>query len=131
MNQQKSAKELRKFGFIMFGFFAIIAGVLFWKHQSTWQYLGVFSALFLLIGIFFPYLLNPIEKGWIAFGEKVSTIVSIIVLFFTFYLAITPMALIMRLIGKDPLNKKIDKNSPSYWLPSDSKGTGSRYYTPY
>ena len=131
MKAKKSIQELRKFGLTMFGILAVIAALLLWKSKNSWQILALLSALFLFSSIFFPQSLRPIEKWWLVFGEKMSTVISFIILFITFYLAITPMAYIMKLFGKDPLSRKLDKNLNSYWTPSDSQGTGSRHFLPY
>ena len=49
-------------------------------------------------------------------------IVNPLVMGFLFFLTVTPIALIFRLIGKDPLNREPDPNCASYWIERDPKG---------
>ena len=54
-------------------------------------------------------LLTPLNKLWFKFGMILGAIVAPIVMGFIFFLVITPIGLVMRIMGKDILNKKYDK----------------------
>jgi len=54
-----------------------------------------------------------------------------VILSLTFYLVLTPMGLIMKIFGRDPLNRRFDESAKSYWVPVDPDGPTSRPDKPY
>ena len=64
-------------------------------------------------------LLTPLNKLWFKFGMILGAIVAPIVLGFIFFLVVTPIGLVMRIMGKDLLNKKYDKKKNTYWINRD------------
>lgn len=127
----KTKKELRKFGFVMTVPLAIIGGILYWRQKPAAPYLLILAAFFLFSGFLFPTILRPIEKIWMKIAEFISAIMTRVILFLTFYLVITPVGLILRLIGKDLLEIKFDPNRESYWVPVEEDGPCSRPDKPY
>jgi len=73
-------------------------------------------AIFLVCALVFPSVLAPLNRVWLRFGLLLHKIVSPVVLGIMFYLVITPIGLLMRALGKDPLRLKFDKQSNSYWI---------------
>lgn len=82
------------------------------------------GAAFLLLAGVRPVLLRPLNRVWQAIGRGLHRIVSPLVLGAVLYLVITPVALLMRLAGKDPLRLRWDPRADSYWIPRDSPGPG-------
>ena len=56
------------------------------------------------------------QQIWTKFGVLLYTIVSPVVLGFLFYVTVTPIALLMRVLGKDPLRLRRDPDAASYWI---------------
>ena len=127
----KTREELRKFGLIMSLAFTIFCGISLLRHGSVWPYLLALSAAFLLGGIFAPTHLAPLEKYWMIFGEKMSVVMTFLILTVMYYCIVTPIGIILRLSGKDLLQTKLEKASPTYWQKTDASGSASRYYLPY
>lgn len=127
----KSKKELRKFGFVMTVPLAIIGGFFFWKGKPAAPYFLILAAFFLISGLFFPSILKPIEKIWMKIAELISAVMTRVILFLTFYLVITPVGLILKLMGKDLLEIKFDPDKESYWVPVEKDGPCSRPEKPY
>ena len=73
---------------------------------------GVFAAA----GLFAPALLRPLNRVWFLFGMALHKVVNPVVMGLLFYATITPMALVMRLMGKDPLRLRFDRQAKSYWI---------------
>ena len=73
---------------------------------------GVFAAA----GLFAPALLWPLNRVWFLFGMALHKVVNPVVMGLLFYATITPMALVMRLMGKDPLRRRFDPAAKSYWI---------------
>ena len=75
----------------------------------------VLSLAFLILGILNSKILSPLKSAWIKLGEVLGKIIAPIVMGFIYFLIITPIGLLMRLIGKDLLDIKYSKNN-SYWI---------------
>ena len=106
----------RSFGVVFSVVFLIIS---FWPlfTEGTIRIWAIFIAiLFLLISYFKPDVLYPLNKIWFKFGLLLGSIVSPIVMGIVFFIIVTPIGLIMRIIGKDLLNKKINNSVKSYWI---------------
>ena len=112
----------RSFGLVFAVFFAIVGLVPLISGRGVrgWA-LGV-AALFLALALIYPALLAPLARLWMKFGLLLHRIVSPIALGIMFFLVITPMGLLMRLFGKDPLRLRFDRSADSYWIPRDPPG---------
>lgn len=69
-----------------------------------------------------PALLAPFNRAWTRFGLLLHKIVNPVIMALVFYLTVTPTALIMRLLGKDPLRRRFDPDAASYWIKRDPPG---------
>lgn len=96
--------------FLLLGLFPVIAGagVRWWSVML--------AAVFLVVALVRPSLLAKLNTGWFKLGLALGAIVSPVVLFVVFCLTIIPLGVVMRLLGKDLLNLKINKNAESYWI---------------
>jgi hypothetical protein len=106
----------RSFGLVFAGFFAIIGLLpLFFGHPPrAWSLL--IGAAFLVAAFAFPSLLAPLNRAWMGFGMFLHRIVSPVVLGFMFFIVVTPIGLLMRLLGKDFLRLKLERQAGSYWI---------------
>lgn len=106
----------RSFGLVFAAVFALIA---FWPMLGgepirTWA-AGV-AAAFLAVALLAPRLLRPLNVVWFKFGMLLHKVVNPVVMGLLFFVAITPIALLMRLAGKDPLHRAFDADAESYWI---------------
>jgi hypothetical protein len=124
-------RSLRKFGLTMAVPLAVIGAVLLWRENPSWVYPMGLSCSFLLFALAYPPVLAPIEKAWMAFGRVMSVIMTHIVLTVTFYAVMTPIGLLMRLFGKDPMARRPDRSVTSYWIPVDPDGPAARPDKPF
>lgn len=123
MNQNSSSLHGSKlssdktFGFVFTGFFLITAGWGYFKSFSTaWNvsFLAL-ACLFLACTLLCSKVLRPLNKAWYQLGLAMGRIVSPIVLGILFFIVITPVAILMRLAGRDALLLK-KRNVDSYWI---------------
>ena len=128
---QKTDAELCEFGKVMCVVLLVISGVLLWKERPATPYLLFLSLVFYVFGVFAPRLLAPVEKVWMKFAEILGKIVTPIVVVLTFYFVITPMGVLIRIMGKDLLSLKFDSDKESYWVPVEVGGPGTRFDKPY
>ena len=131
MVKEKTASELKKFGLTMAIVLLLLGILLVWRGKSLSLPILILSLGFSVLAFYAPHTLRSVEKYWMLFGEKMSIVVSFIVLVLTFYLVLTPLGLLMQLCGRDPMHKKFDRQAKTYWIPVDQQGPGSRFYTPY
>ena len=113
----------RGFGIVFFIVFLLIAfyPLINQGEIRTWSIL--ISLLFLILGIINSKNLTPLNKAWFKFGIFLGKIISPIVMGVIFFLVVTPIAFLMRILKKDLLNLKYNKNS-SYWIEkTDPKST--------
>ena len=111
----KKKENNKSFGILFFIIFLLIA---LWPLINSgpirlWA-LGI-ASLFFVLGIINSKILTPIKKSWIKLGEILGKIIAPIVMGFIYFIIITPIGLFMRLIGKDILSLKFNKNQ-SYWI---------------
>ena len=73
------------------------------------------SFVFLILGILNSQILSPLNKIWFNFGLFLGKIISPLIMGLIFFLVVTPIGLLMRLLDKDILSLKYNKNK-SYWI---------------
>ena len=95
--------------FLLLGFYPLIND----GNIRVWSL--VISLIFLTLGLLNSKLLLPLNKIWFKFGILLGKIVSPLIMAIIFFLVVTPIAFIMRIIGKDLLNLKFN-NKKSYWI---------------
>ncbi|MGB2705768.1 MAG: SxtJ family membrane protein [Candidatus Omnitrophota bacterium] len=117
----KSTKdELREFG-LTIGIILVILGALtLWRGRPQAPYFLGLGALFIILGITLWQVLKPLQKVWMSFSIILGFFVSRLILTILFFAVITPIGLIMKLLGKDILDERIDKSRPSYWHERDT-----------
>ena len=105
----------RNFGITFFIVFFIISLYPLINSENIKIWSLIISIIFLVLGLFNSKLLNPLNRIWFKFGLNMGKIISPIVMGIIFFLVVTPTALIMKLLKKDLLNLKFNKNN-SYWI---------------
>ena len=106
----------RKFGFFFTLIFAVAATYFYFTASIVWTY-SFFGAslIFLLVTIIKSDALLPLNKLWMQFGFLLGMIVSPIVLGIIFFGLFTPIAMLMRLSGRDELRLKFTRKA-SHWI---------------
>jgi len=106
----------RSFGLVIATVFLIIT---FWPlirgQPVRWWALGV-AAVFAALALLWTAALAPLNTGWTKLGVLLYRVVSPIVLGLLFYVAVMPVGLLMRVLGKDPLRLRRDPDAASYWI---------------
>lgn len=128
---KKDRRELRKFGFVMAGALAAVSVLLFIRDIGAWNYTAAAGGLFLVTGLFLPRVLAPVEWVWMKFAHVLGFIMTNILLTVVFFTGVTLTGLVMRLLGKRPLNLNIRGDADSYWTEVDPEGPCGRPEKPY
>ena len=112
----------RSFGVVFAVVFVIIGLWPLWDGGSMRLWALVMAGAFLAAGLFVPVILRPLNRLWFLFGIALHKVMSPLIMGLLFYLTVTPIALIMRMVGKDPLNRRFDPSAKSYWVERDPPG---------
>ena len=105
----------RSFGIVFFVVFLLIASypLSYGGDIRIWSL--IISLLFLILGLINSKLLTPLNKLWFKFGIFLGRIISPIIMGIIFFLVVTPIGFLMRVLRKDVLNLKYNKDK-SYWI---------------
>ena len=80
------------------------------------------SLVFLFFALLIPKALAPLNWLWTKFGLLLHQIVSPVILGVLFFLIFTPVGVLMRLFGVDPLRLHFDNKAQSYWIERSPPG---------
>ena len=105
----------RSFGIVFFVVFLIIATYPLINGDELRLWSLIISVVFLFLGLLNSKILNPLNKLWFKFGIFLGKIISPLVMGIIFFLVVTPIGLLMRLLNKDLLNLRFNNNG-SYWI---------------
>lgn len=114
-NIKSGRKELREFGLTIGAVLILIAGFALWRGKGSGAYFLAAGLLFSGFGAAAPEALKPLQKIWMAFSAAIGYFMSRVILALLFYCVVTPIGAVMRLFGKDILDQRMSKDSPSYW----------------
>ena len=95
--------------FLLISLYPLING----ENLRLWSL--IISIVFFVLGIINSNLLKPLNKLWFKFGLLLGKIISPIIMGIIFFLVVTPIGFIMKLLGKDLINLKFNKEK-SYWI---------------
>ena len=106
----------KSFGIVFSVVFLIVALYPLINSEGLRIWAIVVSTIFFLLAFLAPKILVLPNKLWFKFGFLIGSIVAPIVMAFVYFVTVLPTGLIMRLLGKDLLKQKLDKNAKSYWI---------------
>jgi hypothetical protein len=112
----------RRFGALFAVLFALLGLAPLLHHRPVRWWSLAAAVLFCLAGLAAPKLLAPVNRLWFRFGLVLHRIVSPLMMAVIFYGVITPVGLVFRLTGKDPLRLRRDRASATYWIPREPRG---------
>jgi Saxitoxin biosynthesis operon protein SxtJ len=115
MQSKITNKQLRSFGFTVGGIFALIGfwPLIFRGEDPRWWAMVVAGCLVVPAAVF-PKSLAWVYKGWMALGHVLGWINTRIILGVVFYLIVTPIGILRRWLGKDPMGRKLRPDIDSY-----------------
>ena len=97
-----------------------------WKPFFLWL-----GAVGLAVGVLLwlvPQIARPFYMAWYFLGCCIGIVVGNVLMGVFYYLVMTPMGIIMRLAGRDPLRRKFDRSAPTYWRDAEKVVDLKRYY---
>jgi Saxitoxin biosynthesis operon protein SxtJ len=121
-HHEAKVESERSFGVVFSIVFAIIGAVPLLRGGELRLWALLVAAVFLGLGLLAPGILRPLNILWFRFGLLLGRIIAPVVISLLFFIAVTPTALIMRLLGKDVLSLRFDRTAKSYWIGRSKTG---------
>jgi hypothetical protein len=106
----------RSFGFVMTVAFSIYALWPITRGEELRSWPLAAAVAFVVPALVYPRSLAPLNKLWMKLGLLLGKVMSPIILGVLFFTTITPLGLLMRMLGKDVLRLRWDKGAKSYWI---------------
>ena len=122
-------RTLRQFaGLFLLVFLGLAAWRWFGGRQDSWAIgLAVMALVVGVSGLIAPALIRPIFTGWMIAAFPIGWTVSRVLLGGVFFLVVTPIAWVFRMMGRDPLHLR--RHAPvSYWTAKRQPGGSAEYF---
>jgi hypothetical protein len=127
MNWNPSDRELRRFG--MIGVVVLPLLAFFWGLSAGW--IVIFSLvawIFATAGLAWPRSLKPIFIGLSLVGLPLGFVGGAVGMAVVYFLILTPLALVFRLLGRDALQRRLDHSAQTYWQPRPQSADAAGYF---
>lgn len=121
LNQKPNPPSDRVFGLFLLAISIIVPSIFFLKSKNNAAYISILIDVLLIVSIMArPKIISQLNKLWLQFGLLLSKISSPIILAVIYFLLLTPIALFLRLLGRDEL--RIHKQHKlTFWIKRDQK----------
>lgn len=130
VHRNPSRRELLWFGLLVLLFFGLVGALVLWRSGSSMASATIWSIGGGLTLVY--YAVRPLRLAmfrlWMVAVFPIGFVVSHLAIGLVFYLVITPIGLVMRLLGRDPLERKFDRSAQSYWIRRSSGTRPERYF---
>ena len=134
INSDPTTRQLRTFGALWFPLFCAVVALAVWRGTHTelpWIVAGSVAGLSLLLALALPKALKPVFVGLMIVSFPIGWMVSHVLITLVYYAVITPLGLLVRLFGKDPMSRNIDSAASTYWVKLPEPAPKSRYFRQY
>lgn len=133
LNRNPSPRELAWFGWLLPAFVAVSAWLLYRGGAAPWVAQGVVAAGVVLTLAFalVPSWRTRLYVAWMRVVFPIGWIVSHGLLAFIYFLIVTPIGRLLRLTGRDPLRRRIDRSAPTYWQIRMPERSVQHYFRQY
>ena len=106
----------RSFGILFFIVFLLIALYPILNEGKPNIYFLLLSLPFIILGLLNSKFLTPLNKAWLKLGEILGMIIAPIIMAIVYFVILTPISLLVRILGKDLLSIKFNKKLETYWI---------------
>ena len=139
INLRPEPRTLRQFGFIALVGFGLLAAFAWGEWfifaiglgEARLAVTAVLGGLALVSGLFslvYPKANLPIYVGLTLVSYPIGFVLSYVIMGTLFYGLITPVGLLFKLTGRDPMHRKFEPEAESYWVPVATTPTKERYF---
>jgi hypothetical protein len=117
----------RAFGLMMAALFSVVATIAWLLSGQILLWAFAISGVLLVTALLVPGLLMPLNRLWMLLGQRIGVVSNHLLLGIFFFLLITPMGGVLRLLRRSSIQKRPDPSAKSYWTPVGRKTTAETY----
>lgn len=130
INRNPSRRDLAWFGAVLLLFFLVGGGAIGRASHSDVARNILWGAGILAALVYYaaPSLRRPMFVGWMHAAYPLGFVVSHLLLGIVYFGVITPIGLLMRAVGHDPMTRRFDRSAPTYWVERGRVGDVKRYF---
>jgi len=130
IQRNPSPRQLALFGLVWLVFFGIVGGIVLGRAQSTTAAVAIWAvaAVVPLIGWPVPRFMRLVYLGMSYAAFPIGFVLSHVILAAVYYLVLTPVGLLMRPFGYDPMHRRFDPRAETYWVPRRQNDDVKRYF---
>jgi len=122
MKPQDQKKQLRHFGLIVGGLFGVIG---LWpvvaRSEGPRLWAVALAVALVVPALVLPSSLTYVHRVWMTAGEALGWINTRIILSVVFYVLVTPMGIVMRRLGRDPMQRRLEPGLVTYRAPKPAR----------
>ncbi len=113
--------EGRKFAFPVGAAFLALAVLTWWRDtEIVWRVFASLGGILLLAGAVVPGKLGPVYRAWMGLAHAISKVTTPIFMGVVFFVVLTPIGLLMRAVGRQPLRH--EEHDGGFWRAAPSGG---------
>lgn len=130
LNLKPSERQLKQFGIAFLVAGLVVGGVLWWRigpNLASKILVGA-GPVAALVGLVVPKALKPVFVALTLLAFPIGLVIGNVAMALTYYLIVTPIGLVFRLVGRDPLHRKLDREAASYWIARPPQVPAERYF---
>jgi fatty acid desaturase len=130
LNLNPQRKDLRIFAALFWVFFTGVSYVVSTRTESmpVAASIAAVAAAVGIVGLCIPQYIRPVYVIWMLATYPIGWVMSHVIMGIIFYLVITPIGLMMRGLGRDPMHRAFDKHTKSYWISRSTEERTERYF---
>ena len=130
INRNPSRRDLAWFGLVLFLFFLVIGGVLGRALASdVARYVAWAAGAILALAYYaVPGWRRPMFVGWMYAASPIGFVMSHLLLGVVYFGVVTPIGLLMRAMGHDPMTRRFDRSATTYWVERQQVSDVKRYF---
>ena len=111
----KSDDAVKKTGLTV-GVVLILVSLLLWYlGKNSFMYFSIVGGLFVILAFIAIPVLRPFHKLWMMLALLMGFVMSRVILTILYYIVLTPIGLLAKIVGKKFMPLGFDKKASTYW----------------
>jgi hypothetical protein len=130
INHNPSRRYLAVFALLWLGVFCVLGGMSWWRSGAcvTANMFWAIAVAIPVLGLIWPGALRLVYLAISYATYPIGLVVSYIILAIVYYLVLTPIGIVMRVTGYDPMHRNFDRSAKTYWIPRETEEGTERYF---
>ncbi len=130
VNRDPSRRQLNQFGGLWLVFFSFFGALAYFRAGLPGLAVGLWVAAVVVpvAGWLVPRFMRLVFVGMSLLAWPIGFVVSHVILAAVYYLVLTPIGLAMRVVGYDPMHRRLDREATTYWVERDGAPDARRYF---